>query len=76
MTNLRNGSVAPDPNIQNTDILHTTMPLINRMKVAERSENTVTSYVSAIERLFRFHGSIHPRDLDVDEVLDFLVSLS
>jgi len=37
---------------------------------------TIKSYVRAIERLVRFHGPIHPRELDNDEVLDFLVSIS
>ena len=75
MTNLRNGSLQPNPNVQNPDILHITIALINRMKVTGRAENTITSYVRAVERLVRFHGLIHPRDLDVDEILDFLVSL-
>ena len=52
------------------------MPLINRMKSAERAENTITSYVRTVERLVSFHGLIHPSDLDNDEVLDFLVSLA
>ena len=61
------------PNVQNTDILSITLPMINRMKVEDKSDQTITSYVRAVERLVRFHGLIHPRDLDIDEVLDFLV---
>jgi len=30
----------------------------------------------AIDRLIRFHGLIHLKELDIDEVLDFLVSLT
>ena len=60
--------------VQNTDILSITMPMINRMKVEDKSDQTITSYVRALERLVRFHDLIHPRDLDIDEVLDFLVT--
>ena len=52
------------------------MPLTNRMKVDKRAENPIPSYLRAAKRIARFHRLIHPRDLDVDEVLDFLVSLS
>ena len=50
--------------------------MINRMKVEDKSEQTIKSYVWAIDRLIRFHGLIHPKELDIDEVLDFLVSLT
>ena len=30
----------------------------------------------ALDRLIRFHGLIRPKELDIDEVLDFLVSLT
>ena len=61
--------------VESTDILSITMPMINRMKLEEKSDQTIKSYVRAVERLVRFHDLIHPRDLDLDEVLDFLVSL-
>ena len=50
--------------------------MINRMKVEDKSEQTIKSYVRAVDRLVRFHGLIHPKELDIDEVLDFLVSLT
>jgi len=50
--------------------------MINRMKVEDKSEQTIQSYVRVIDRLIRFHGLIHPKELDIDEVLDFLVSLT
>lgn len=59
--------------VQKTDVLSITLPLINRMKVEEKSEKTITSYVRSVERLVRFHGLVHPRQMDIDEVLDFLV---
>jgi len=46
------------------------------MKVEDKSEQTTKSYVRAIDRLVRFHGLIHPKELDIDEVLDFLVPLT
>jgi len=46
------------------------------MKVEDNSEQTIKSYVRAIDRLIRFHGLIRPKELDIDEVLDFLVSLT
>lgn len=76
MTSFKKASVQAKPNVQNTDILSITLPMINRMKVEDKSEQTITSYVRAVERLVRFHGLIDPKDLDIDEVLDFLVSLS
>jgi site-specific recombinase XerD len=76
MTSLETALVQASPNVQNTDILSITMPMINRMKVEDKSEQTITSYVRAVERLVRFHDLIHPKDLDIDEVLDFLVSIT
>lgn len=76
MTRFKNANVQANPNVQNTDILSITLPMINRMKVEDKSEKTITAYVRSVERLVRFHGLIHPKDLDIDEVLDFLVSLS
>ena len=46
------------------------------MKVEDNSEQTIKSYVRAIDRMIRFHGLIRPKELDIDEVLDFLVSLT
>jgi len=46
------------------------------MKVEDKSEQTIKPYVCSIDRLIPFHGLIHPKDLDIDEVLDFLVSLT
>jgi len=46
------------------------------MKVEDKSEQTIKSYVRAVDLLVRFHGLIHPKELDIDEVLDFLVSLT
>jgi len=46
------------------------------MKVDHKSEQIIKSYVRAIDRLIRFHGLIHPKELDIDEVLDFLVPLT
>ncbi len=43
------------------------------MKVEEKSPRTITSYVRSVERLVRFHDMVHPREMDLDEVLDFLV---
>jgi len=59
--------------VQTTDILAITLPLINRMKMEDKSDKTITSYVRSVERLVRFHDMVHPRDMDIDEVLDFLV---
>jgi len=50
--------------------------MINRIKVEDKSEQTIKSYVRAIDRLIRFRGLIHPKELDIDEVLDFLVFLT
>lgn len=76
MTRSEQALVQAESNVQNQDILSITIPMINRMKVEEKSEQTIKSYVRAVEKLVRFHGVIHPKDLDIDEVLDFLVSLN
>ena len=52
------------------------MQMINRMTVEDKSKQTIKSYVQAVERLVRFYDLIHPREMDIDEVLDFLVSLN
>ena len=75
-------SLKPNPNkgalkVQHSqDVLSITMPMINRMTVEEKSKQTITSYVRAVERLVRFHDLVHPSEMDIDEVLDFLVSLT
>jgi site-specific recombinase XerD len=63
-------------NVLKKDILSITMPMINRMKIEDKSEQTITSYVRAVERLIRSHDLIHPSNLEIDEVYDFLVSLN
>lgn len=73
MIRLKKSPVQAQSNVQTTDILSITLPLINRMKLEEKSEKTITSYTRSVERLVRFHDLLHPRDMDLDEVLDFLV---
>ena len=50
--------------------------MINRIKVEDKSEQTIKSYVRAVDRLIRFHRLTHPKEIDIDEVLDFLVFLT
>jgi len=76
MTSSKTALVQANSKVQNTDVLSITMPMINRMKIEDKSDQTIKSYVRAVERLVRFHDMIHPRELDIDEVLDFLVSLN
>ena len=76
MTSPKTALVQANPKVLNTDVLSITLPMINRMKIEEKSNQTIKAYVRSVERLVRFHGMIHPRDLDIDEVLDFLVSLN
>jgi len=76
MNTVKGGNVLPQSKVQKTDILSITLPMINRMKIEDKSAQTITSYVRAVERLVRFHDLIHPRNLDIDEVYDFLVSLN
>ena len=74
MTSSKPAFVQAMPKVQKDDILYITIPLINRLTVENKSQQTIKSYVSAVERLVRFHDLIHPRELDIDEVLDFLVT--
>ena len=76
MLNSKKGGVQPVPNVQKSEILFITLPMINRMKIEDKSQQTITSYVRAVERLVRFHDLVHPRELDIDEVYDYLVSLN
>ena len=76
MASFNKADVPAKIKVQNTDVLSITLPMINRMKVEDKSNQTIKSYVRAVERLVRFHDLTHPRDLDIDEVLDFLVSLN
>ena len=76
MRNTKKRGVQPEPNVQKSDILSITLPMINRMKIEDKSQQTITSYVRAVERLVRFHDIVHPRELEIDEVYDFLVSLN
>jgi integrase/recombinase XerD len=44
----------------------------NRMQIANRSLSSIRSYVRSVVRLYEFQGN-HPKDLELDQVLDFLV---
>ena len=61
---------------QSQDVLSITLPMIHRMKVEQKSKQTIKSYVRAVERLVRFHDIVHPKEMDIDEVYDFLACLS
>ncbi len=76
MTSSKTALVQAKPKVQNTDVLSITMPIINRMKMETKSDQTIKSYVRAVERLVRFHDMIHSGKLDIDEVFDFLVSFN
>ena len=76
MTSFKPALVQANSKVQNTDVLSITMPMINRMKIEDKSNQTIKSYVRAVERLVRFHDMIHPKEMDIDEVLDFLVPLN
>ena len=73
MVRLKRSPAQAHTNVQTTDLLAITLPLINRMKMEDKSDQTITSYVRSVELLVRFHDMVHPRDMDIDEVLDFLV---
>ena len=73
MVKFKTASVQANVNVQNTDLLSITLPFINRMKLEGKSDKTITSYTRSVDNLVRFHGMIHPRELDLDEVFDFLV---
>ncbi len=45
--------------------------LAKRMTVANRSKSTIQNYVRAVKWLYQFHG-ISPKNLDIDQVIDFL----
>ena len=75
MNHTKKGTAQPIPNVQNSDILYITMPLINRMTMRGLLEKTIASYTRSVEKLVRFNHLIHPKDLDIDQVLDFLCHL-
>ena len=50
--------VQAHPNVHNSDTMNITTPLINRMKVEEKSDKIVNSYVRSIERLFCFYKRV------------------
>jgi len=76
MTRFKKAVPAATSNVQNQDLLSITLPMINRMTVEGKAKATITAYVRAVDRLVRFHQYTHPRDLDIDEVMDFLVDLT
>jgi len=46
------------------------------MIVEDKSKQTITYYVRVVERLVRFQDLEHPNEMDIDEVLGFLVCLT
>jgi len=59
---LKKSKVDSNLKVQHLDLLSITLPMMNRMKVEAKSEQTIKSYVRAIDRLIRFHGLIHPKE--------------
>ncbi len=45
-----------------------------RLRVANRSEQTIRNYVRGLRALMNFHGSM-PQDIEIDQVIDFLNDL-
>ena len=45
-----------------------------RLRVANRSEQTIVNYVRGLRSLMNFHNSM-PEDLEIDQVIDFLNDL-
>ena len=45
-----------------------------RLRVANRSEQTILNYVRGMRALMNFHNSM-PQELDIDQVIDFLNDL-
>lgn len=45
-----------------------------RLRVANRSEQTILNYVRGVRALMNFHGNM-PQELDIDQVIDFLNDL-
>jgi len=48
--------------------------LSKRMSVANLSESSIRSYCRSLDKLHSFHG-ISPRDLEIDQIIDFLYYL-
>ena len=65
MESLKNGDEQSQTNVLKKYILSITMPMINRMKIEDKSEQTITAYVRDVELLVRFHDLIYPRDLEI-----------
>ena len=68
----KKGVMPPNSNVQISDILSITLPLINRMKIEDKHEQTISSCIRAVGRLFKLHNLVHQQDLEIDEVSDFL----
>ncbi|WP_020533344.1 tyrosine-type recombinase/integrase [Flexithrix dorotheae] len=45
-----------------------------RLRVANRSEQTIRNYIRGVRGLMEFHGCL-PRELEIDQVIDFLHDL-
>ena len=58
MTSTKPAFAEAKPKVQNTDVLFITMPMINQMKIEDKSDQTIKSHVRAAERLVRFHNII------------------
>ena len=69
------GFVPPYPNVRKEFLLSITLPFINRMKVENKAQGTIKSYARSIEALIVFHHGLQPSEMDIDQVLDFLVYL-
>ena len=46
------------------------------MKIEDKSKQTNTSYVRVVEKLIRFNDLVHLKDLEIDKIYDFPVSLN
>lgn len=68
------GAVQPT-NVQNALLVSILSPLVSRLRVANNSEMTIKSYRRSVEKLVKFHHYLEPKDMDMDQVIDFLCFL-
>ena len=60
-TSPKKSKVDSDLNVQHSDLLAITLPMINRMKVEDKSEQTIKSYVRAVD--LKASPKILPRNI-------------
>lgn len=69
------GELQPNSNLQSNVYITNLSRLKKRMVASNLSDSTIKAYTRSVAKLLSFHDFIDPKDMEIDDVIDFLSNL-